>query len=79
MGFACGVVGSWVIADLWVMVCKSPPTELVDQKKYGLKGIMGMDYEGFDCIGSSDPHFIYSRFVLDRGRSPNLSVSIVLP
>jgi hypothetical protein len=28
--------GLWVIADLWVMGCKSLPTNLVDQKIYGV-------------------------------------------
>jgi len=35
-----------VIEDLWVMVCKSPPTELVDQKIYGISGFMGYQSHG---------------------------------
>ena len=33
--------GLWIIEDLWVMVCKSLPTELVDRKSYGISGFMG--------------------------------------
>ena len=33
--------GLWIIEGLWVMVCKSPPTKLVDQKGYGISGCMG--------------------------------------
>ena len=33
--------GLWVIADLWVMVCKYLRTELVDQKCYGISGFVG--------------------------------------
>jgi len=52
MGFA--PKGVWVmgliIADLWVMGCNSPPPELVDSSRYGVKGIQELDQEyGFDC------------------------------
>ena len=35
-----------LIADLWVMVCISPPTKLVDGRGYGLKGVMGFQKYG---------------------------------
>jgi len=38
--------GLLVIEDLRVMVCKSPPTELVDQKIYGISGFMGYQSHG---------------------------------
>jgi hypothetical protein len=41
MGFA--PEGLWVMGyhGLWVMGSIFPPTESVDQKKYGLRGVMG--------------------------------------
>ncbi|EDQ99779.1 uncharacterized protein LACBIDRAFT_334767 [Laccaria bicolor S238N-H82] len=38
--------GLWVITDLWVMVCKSLPTNLVDPKWHGISGVMGYQKHG---------------------------------
>jgi hypothetical protein len=36
MGSLAKGYGLWIIGDLWVMVSKSLPTKLVDQKSYGI-------------------------------------------
>jgi hypothetical protein len=45
-GFLPKWYGLWGIEDLWVMGCKSPRTELVDQKSYGIREFMGYQRHG---------------------------------
>ena len=44
--FPAGGYGLWVMADLWVMVCISPPTKSVDWLSYGVLQVMGFHRYG---------------------------------
>ena len=46
MGLPVKGYGLWGTVDLWVMVCISLPTKLVDGWGYGIKGVMGYQEYG---------------------------------
>lgn len=42
--------GLWVIMDVWVMVCNSLRTELVDGSRYGIQEVMGYQEYGLQGV-----------------------------
>ena len=50
--------GLWGIEDLWVMVCISQPTKLVDGQGYGLKGVMGYQKYGLRGVRLHTQHLL---------------------
>ena len=46
MGFGWGGVWGMGMGGLWVMLCISPPTNLVDTKCYGIREVMGLQRYG---------------------------------
>ena len=69
--------GLWSMRKLWVMGLKSLQTNLVSQKSYGLRGIMG--YEGYGLRGSWLYTGRVSHRLINKLRSNNLNVFLPYP